>query len=68
MSPSIIVQPGFADVVERFDGSVRQQLSRQGHQVLNQIQACRTSLLGGRLLQCGQCHKHHLQYHLLVAI
>jgi hypothetical protein len=63
MLPSTIVQPGFADVVERFDGSLRQRLSRQGHQVLNQIQACRTSLLGGRLLQCGQCHKHHLQYH-----
>ncbi len=63
MSPSIIIQPGFADVVGRFDGSLRQRLSRQGHQVLNQIQACRTSLLGGRLLQCGQCHKHHLQYH-----
>jgi hypothetical protein len=63
MSPSIIIQPGFADVVERFDSSLRTRLSRQGHQVLNQIQACRTSLLGGRLLQCGQCHKHHLQYH-----
>jgi hypothetical protein len=63
MSPSIIIQPGFADVVERFDSSLRRRLSRQGHQVLNQIQACRTSLLGGRLLQCGQCHKHHLQYH-----
>ena len=63
MSQTTIIQPGFADVVERFDSSIRQRLSRQGHQVLNQIQACRTSLLGGRLLQCGQCHKHHLQYH-----
>jgi len=63
MSQSMMIQPGFADVVERFDSSLRQQLSKQGHQVLNQIQACRTSLMGGRLLQCVQCHKHHMQFH-----
>ncbi len=63
MSQSMMMHPGFADVVDRFDESIRQRLSRQGHQVLNQIQACRTSVLGGRLLRCDQCHKHHLQYH-----
>jgi len=63
MSQSIIMQPGFADVVERFDCSLRAQLSKQGHKVLNQIRACRTSVLGGRLLHCGECHKHHMQYH-----
>ena len=63
MPQSMMIHPGFADVVDRFDDSIRQRLSRQGHQVLNQIQACRTSILGGSLFRCDQCHKHHLQYH-----
>ena len=63
MSESIMMQPGLADVVDRFDDSIRQRLSSQGHQVLNHIQACRTSLLGGRLLHCNECQKHYVQYH-----
>lgn len=63
MSQSMMIQPRFADVIERFDGAARQRLSGHGHQVLNQIQACRTSVLGGRLLHCEQCQKYHLQYH-----
>jgi len=58
-----MIHPGFADVVDRFDASIRQRMSRQGHQVLNQIQACRTSTLGGRLLRCNHCQKYRLQYH-----
>ena len=63
MSQSMMIQPGLADVVERFDDSIRQRLSSQGHQVLNHIQACRTSLLRGRLLHCNECQKHYVQYH-----
>lgn len=63
MSETMMVHPGFADVVTRFDDSIRQRLSRQGHQVLNHIQACRTPLLGGRLLHCNSCQKHYVQYH-----
>lgn len=63
MSQPMMIQPGFADVIDRFDDAIRQRLSSQGHQVLNHIQACRTSLLGGRLLHCNACQKHYVQYH-----
>ncbi|MDA0977875.1 MAG: transposase zinc-binding domain-containing protein, partial [Proteobacteria bacterium] len=57
------VRPGFADVVDQFAEPIREHLSPQGHQVLNQIQACRTAALGGQVLRCEQCHQHRLQYH-----
>ena len=63
MSESLAIKPGFADVIDAFESSVRSNLSQQGHQVLNHIQACRTAALGGRLLHCGSCQKHYVQYH-----
>lgn len=55
--------PGFADVVNQFGDTVRDQLSYQGHRVLNHIQACRTPRLGGRLLSCEPCDRQSVQYH-----
>jgi hypothetical protein len=63
MNESMKMQPGFADVIDQFGDPLRTRLSRQGHQVLNQIQACRTAALGGQLLRCDHCKQHHLQYH-----
>jgi len=55
--------PGFANVVNRFESGIRQKLSQHAHQVLNHIQACRTVKMGGRLLHCDTCQKDYIQYH-----
>ena len=55
--------PGFADVVDRFESTIRSKLSKQAHRVLNHIQACRTPQMGGRLLHCDTCQKDYVQYH-----
>lgn len=39
------------------------QLSVEQHQVVNAILNCRTSVLGGHVLQCDHCQGKHYQYH-----
>jgi len=63
MASSAVWKPGFADVIERFGDPLQQNLSKQGRKVFSQVQACRTSILGGQVLRCDKCHQHHLQYH-----
>lgn len=63
MNASVQIRPGFADVVDRFAEPLRSRMSWQGHQVFNQIQACRTAAMGGHLLRCDRCKQHRLQYH-----
>lgn len=59
----MIRNPGFGDVVDAFESAVRANLSQQAHRILNHIQACRTPVLGGRLLHCDTCQQDYVQYH-----
>jgi len=56
-------KPNFADIVTQFESEIRPNLSYQEHRILNHIQACRTPVMGGHVLDCESCHRTHYQYH-----
>jgi hypothetical protein len=53
-----------ADIVRKYGETYRKarKLQLSDHQVLNAIQACRTSVLGGHQSQCGSCNYQRNAY------